>query len=123
MLSDVVCSGCFHIRSMMRGGSRPNPTRTLQPAADVRLTETAIAPRPSTHPPTMSAFMDSGFMRRVYRQAPPDTVPNCTDGRARVGSVVEHDTEQRAFHLEPAVVFDESQLAELVHEEVHAGPR
>ena len=38
-------------------------------------------------------------------------------------SVVKDDAQQRAVHLEPAVVFDQPELAELVHEEVHAGAR
>ena len=33
--------------------------------------------------------------------------------------VVKDDTQQRAVHLQPAVVFDQPELAELVHEEVH----
>ena len=37
--------------------------------------------------------------------------------------VVKDDTQQRAVHLEPAVVFDQPELAELVHEEVHPGAR
>ena len=43
--------------------------------------------------------------------------------RANGRSVVEDDTQQRAVHLEPAVVFDQPELAELVHEEVHTGAR
>ena len=35
-------------------------------------------------------------------------------------SVVQDDTQQRAVHLEPAVVLDQPEFAELVHEEVHA---
>jgi hypothetical protein len=38
-------------------------------------------------------------------------------------SVVQDDTEERAVHLEPAVVFDQAELAELVHEEVHPRAR
>jgi hypothetical protein len=40
--------------------------------------------------------------------------------RGNPRSVVEDDTQQRAFDFEPAVVLDEAELAELVHEEVHA---
>ena len=38
-------------------------------------------------------------------------------------SIVKDDTQERAVHLEPAVVFDQPELAELVHEEVHPGAR
>jgi hypothetical protein len=40
--------------------------------------------------------------------------------RGNSRSVVEDDSQQRAFDFEPAVVLDEAKLAELVHEEVHA---
>ena len=52
MLSDMVFAGPggFHIFSMMRGGSTPNPTRTVQPPTEVKLTEKARAPKPRTQP-------------------------------------------------------------------------
>jgi hypothetical protein len=34
--------------------------------------------------------------------------------------LVQDDTQQRAVHFEPAVVFNQPEFAELVHEEVHA---
>jgi hypothetical protein len=41
-------------------------------------------------------------------------------GRA---SVVQHDTEEGAVDFQTAVVVDEPELSELVHEEVHTRPR
>jgi hypothetical protein len=38
-------------------------------------------------------------------------------------SVAQHDAQEGAVDLEPAVVLDEAELPELVHEEVHPGPR
>ena len=38
-------------------------------------------------------------------------------GRRRI---VQHDTEESIVHLESAVVVDEPELPELVHEEIHA---
>src|SRR5436309_12002613 len=38
-------------------------------------------------------------------------------------SIVKHDAHERAVDLEAAVVFDEAELTELVHEEVHPRPR
>ena len=36
---------------------------------------------------------------------------------------MEDDVEERAVHGQATVVVDKTQLAELVHEETHAGPR
>ena len=46
--------------------------------------------------------------------SPVATVRTCGDR-----SVVKDDTQQRAVHFQPAVVFDQPEFAELVHEEVH----
>ena len=45
------------------------------------------------------------------------------DGARQSRSVVENDREQRVVNRDIAVVLDESQVPELVHEEVHARPR
>ena len=36
------------------------------------------------------------------------------------GPVVQHDAEQSVVNLDPAVVLDEAEFPELVHEEIHA---
>src|SRR5580700_833619 len=50
-------------------------------------------------------------------------VANGTPGGCERPSVVNDDGEEGRVDLEAAVVFDEAKLLELVHEEVHAGPR
>jgi hypothetical protein len=48
-----------------------------------------------------------------------DVVAKQSDTR-RIESLVQHDAQERSIDLNPAVVLDESQLPEFVHEEIHA---
>jgi hypothetical protein len=47
-------------------------------------------------------------------------VLNCTEGWVLV---VQDDAQQSRVDLKPAVIFDEPELSELVHEEIDARPR
>ena len=39
---------------------------------------------------------------------------------AGLGLIVQDNTEKRAIYLQPAVVVDETQFSEFVHEEIHS---
>jgi hypothetical protein len=43
--------------------------------------------------------------------------------RAKVGLLVQDDTEEGAVDLKPAIVMNEAQFPEFVHEEVYPGAR
>ena len=60
---------------------------------------------------------------RRWRQGPGERLTRDSRGPCGDRSIVKDDTQERAVHLEPAVVFDQPELAKLVHEEVHPGAR
>ena len=87
------------------------------PDAAQRWKVAVIDDEPAVHDGTRRG-QGLGARRRTIATFNPDRCGTC-GGR----SVVKDDAQQRAVHLEPAVVFDQPELAELVHEEVHPGAR
>jgi hypothetical protein len=62
MLSDMVCAGGRHSRKSTSGGSTPEPTRRIQPLAELTLTDKAMTLQASTQTPTTALFMCSRCM-------------------------------------------------------------
>ena len=60
-------------------------------------------------------------MRTLKRSQNSRNIPHRRGPRSESLLRMDDDGDERGIDLEAAVVFDEAQLLELVHEEVHAG--
>src|SRR5688572_15423315 len=146
-------SGVRYSPDLKRRVSPPAETASLTPDPPTSTTSTSISPsranavrtdpepfsvcschhsrhvycervRRSSHDPR--AFEDARRRRYAWPSWTPNRKqgvdPGSCDG-CRGSSGMEYDAEQRGFHLDAAVVLDEPQFPELVHEEVDAAPR
>jgi hypothetical protein len=59
-------------------------------------------------------------MRNPKAWLPWDGERFCEIGEAGLSLLVQDNAKKRAIHLQPAVVLDEAQLPEFVHEEIHS---
>src|SRR5690606_21011636 len=128
MLCDIVSCGRRQARSIRTDGSSPKTTIVIQPIG-VRIgIRSPVVKSAMNQSAAMASLMGvicmmpsvaGGTAVTLFQRA--HSGPRTR--RRSIVSVVEHEAQQRALDLDAAVVFDESQLAELVHEKIHTRTR
>src|SRR4029450_2853434 len=96
---------------------------TPMPAYELRVSMLCTTPsdRPSAHHTSRTEASQEPVSRNTCREGRPPEFEALDEVNCGDRSVVKDDAQQRAARFEPAVVFDQPELAELVHEGVDAG--